>query len=290
MAFRGGTRVGIGRGFGAEEIKWWKALAVSLVTVVLSDTVGTSSFTSNHQFPAAKGFYGFQNPSETVGHWSTPDPDGKIHVAGNAEETLESGNFIDRKLVVDCWKEACKDLRAYEFFSSENSTSKCLFPAVAAIPIMSETDIWKQGNLNLGVLISRFLGILLPKPLIWKNLPLIKTSEKHAGLSFEICIDLKDGDVGARVYLSLTIGWGNQVFPDGSKLYYSTAVGVRGGADFYQNGFVEECVRIADISKFCCFKLSPLISLYGNDFEKIVSEICKTKTADDLGKDHPQEE
>ncbi|KAK8690416.1 hypothetical protein V6N13_073950 [Hibiscus sabdariffa] len=47
-AFRGGTCVGVGRGLGAKEIKWWKALAVSLDIVTLSFIADKGSYSGGH--------------------------------------------------------------------------------------------------------------------------------------------------------------------------------------------------------------------------------------------------
>ncbi|KAK8627613.1 hypothetical protein V6N13_135221 [Hibiscus sabdariffa] len=77
-------------------------------------------------------------------------------------------------LADDCLKEAGKGLRANESLAFENSTVMCLFPAVGAMPIMSDIFVWKQRDLQLRDLISRFLGILFPKLVIFMDPPLIK--------------------------------------------------------------------------------------------------------------------
>ncbi|KAK8580924.1 hypothetical protein V6N13_143980 [Hibiscus sabdariffa] len=114
----------------------------------------------------------FQQPKDYIGLYSNT----------TAYQTLKSSTLVGKRLTTDCLEETSKDLRANESLSFGDSTSRCFFfPAVAAMPIMSATLVWKQRNLHLRDLTSRFLGILFPNLLILMDLQLIKTSENNEG-------------------------------------------------------------------------------------------------------------
>ncbi|KAK8545491.1 hypothetical protein V6N12_026324 [Hibiscus sabdariffa] len=126
------------------------------ITVQVHGVLGSSSFRRYHL-------------SKTVGYWVILAPDGNMFVPGSLEEedtylwmndkkvlvyyeadvhqTLESSTLVGKMLADDCLKEAGKGLRANESLAFENSTVTCFFPAVGAMPIMSDTFVWKQRDL-----------------------------------------------------------------------------------------------------------------------------------------------
>ncbi|KAK8502388.1 hypothetical protein V6N12_046174 [Hibiscus sabdariffa] len=151
------------------------------ITVQVHGVLGSSSFRRYHL-------------SNTVGYWVILAPDGKMFVTRSLEEedtylwvngkkvfvyyeadvhqTLESSTLVGKMLAGDCLKEAGKGLRANESLAFENSTVTCLFSTVGAMPIMSDTFVWKQRDLQLSDLISRFMGILFPKLVIFYGSPI----------------------------------------------------------------------------------------------------------------------